>query len=101
MIAKVAVIIDYYDAHQAMEILSSIWINRLCLELPTALSDNRTIALWICISWVFDNSSRFKDVTKVAIHHGRSNMTDFGLPIPARIIGKNANGSMSHGLGKK
>jgi hypothetical protein len=101
MLAKVAVIVDYYDAHQAMEILSPIWIDELWLQVPTALSSNRTIALWICISWVFGNSDTFETATKVAIHHGRSNMTDFGLPIPGQIIGKNANGNMSHGLGKR
>jgi hypothetical protein len=101
MLAKVAVIVDYYDAHEAMEILSPIWINICRFGLSTTTCHNRTIALWICISWVFDDLSTFETATKVAIHHGRSNMADFGLPIPNRIIGKNANSSMSHGLGKR
>jgi hypothetical protein len=100
MLAKVAVIVDYYAAHEAMEILSPIWINKLRFWLSTTTCHNRTIALWICISWVFGDLSAFETATKVAIHHGRSNMTDFGLPIPDRVIGKNANSSMSHGLGK-
>ncbi|KAK3986523.1 hypothetical protein QBC44DRAFT_333090 [Cladorrhinum sp. PSN332] len=86
MLAKVAVIVDYYAAHQAIEILSPIWIDALRSRLPTTTCHNRTIALWICISWVFGNSSAFETATKVAIHHGRSNMTDFGLPIPRRVV---------------
>jgi hypothetical protein len=101
MLAKVAVIVDYYDAHQAMEILGPIWIDALRYKFPPTTCHNRTIALWICISWVFGDSSVFEEVTKVAIHDGRSTLTDFGLPIPGQIIGKNTNGSMSHGLGKR
>ena len=85
----------------AMEILSPIWINTLRFWLPTTTCRNRTSALLICISWVFGALSAFETATKAAIHHGRSNMMDFGLPIPDRIIGKNANSSMSHGLGKR
>jgi hypothetical protein len=101
MLAKVAVIVDYYDAHQAIEIITPFWIGALRCTLPTITCHNRTIALWVCISWVFGDSSVLEKVTKVAIHDGRSNMTDFGLPIPGQIIGKNTNGSMSHGLGKR
>lgn len=101
MLAKVAVIVDYYAAHQAIEILSPIWINTLRYQLHTTTCHNRTVALWICISWVFGDSSAFETATKVAIHHGRLNMTDFGLPIPGRVIGKNANSGTSHGFGKR
>jgi hypothetical protein len=90
MLAKVAVIVDYYAAHQATEILSPIWINALRSRLPTTTCHNKTIALWICISWVFGDSSAFETATKVAIYYGRSNMTDFGLPIPGPVIGRNA-----------
>ncbi|KAK4161741.1 hypothetical protein QBC43DRAFT_346431 [Cladorrhinum sp. PSN259] len=86
MLAKVAVIVDYYAANQAMEILGPIWINELRSSLPTTTCHNRTIALWICVSWVFGDESAFEDATKVAIHHGYSNMTDFGLPIPGWVI---------------
>ena len=101
MLAKVAVIVDYYAAHQAIEILGPTWINGLRSSLPTTTCDNRTIALWICVSWSFGDESAFGAATKVAIHHGRTNMTDFSLPIPGRVIGKNANSSISHGLGKR
>ncbi|GAB1319623.1 hypothetical protein MFIFM68171_09833 [Madurella fahalii] len=86
MLAKVAVIVDYYAAHEAMEILSPIWISNLRASLPTTTCHNRTIALWICISWVFGDSRAFETATRTAIHHGCSNMTDFGLPIPERVI---------------
>jgi hypothetical protein len=102
MLAKVAVIVDYYDAHQAMEILSPIWIDAQRSNFFFATTwNNRKIALWICISWVFGDSSAFEEATKVAIHDKCSNLTDFGLPIPGQIIGKNANGSMSRGLGER
>lgn len=91
MLAKVAVIVDYYAAHQAMEILSSAWVDNLRWQLPTTTCENRKIALWICISWVFDDSIAFETATKVAIHHGRSKLTNFGLPIPDKVLGK-----MSH-----
>lgn len=86
MLAKVAVIVDYYAAHQAIEILGPIWINGLTPSLPTMTCHNRTIALWICVSWVFGDENAFEVATRVAIHYGRSNMTDLGLPIPGRVI---------------
>lgn len=88
MLAKVAVIVDYYAAHQVMEILSSTWIGNLRWQLPTTTCENRKVALWICISWVFDDVNAFETATKVAIHHGLSKLTDFGLPIPNKVIGK-------------
>ena len=90
MLAKVAVIVDYYAAHQAIEILSPIWINALRSSLPATTCHNRTIALWICISWVFGDSIAFETTTRVAIYHGRSIMTDLGLPIPGRVISRNS-----------
>jgi hypothetical protein len=98
MLAKVAVIVDYYAAHQAIEILGPTWINALRSSLPTKMCHNRTVALWICVSWVFRDEDAFKAATKVAIHYGHSNMTNLGLPTPVRVIGKDAN---NHGLGKR
>jgi hypothetical protein len=87
MLAKIAVIVDYYAAHETMEILSAVWIDKL-RGTVTNLSDRRTTALWICISWIFGDSLLFQQATIVAVLYYRSNMTDFGLPMPGQIIGK-------------
>jgi len=87
MLAKIAVIIDYYAAHETMEILSTVWIGNLRGQLTT-LRDRRTTALWIFISWVFGDSPSFKGATTAAVLEHCTNMTDFGLPIPGQIIGK-------------
>ncbi|KAK5656451.1 hypothetical protein OQA88_4833 [Cercophora sp. LCS_1] len=89
LFAKIAVIVDYYKAHEAVEIVVDLWLVPLQLSLPTSIC--RDLTLWVLISWVFGKQSIFRHVTKVAMV--RSSNTDpvkmpDGLPIPLSVEAK-------------
>lgn len=87
MLAKIAVIVDYYKVHEALEIMASVWIKVLQESLPHLLG--RDVVLWILVSWVFGDVSIFKQVTKVAILRSRGDVEiSQRLPIPPAVIGK-------------
>ena len=88
MLAKIAIIVDYYAVHEAMQLLGPIWIDHLRKSLPTTAQSKRDIASWICISWVFGDAGIFMHVTQVAIQHGDGDMTSLEFPIPSSVIGE-------------
>ncbi|KAK4196094.1 hypothetical protein QBC40DRAFT_342952 [Triangularia verruculosa] len=49
MLAKIAIIVDYYQIHEALQIIASLWINALKKSLPD--SPGRDVTLWILVSW--------------------------------------------------
>jgi len=84
MLAKIAVIVDYYKIHEAFQVIASLWINALKMSLPE--SPGRDLILWILVSWVFEDAAIFRKVTKVAILRSKKDITiPHELPIPAVI----------------
>jgi hypothetical protein len=87
MLAKIAVIVDYYKIHEAVQIIASLWVKALEKTLPSSLG--RDVILWILVSSVFGDATIFRQVTKVAILWSREDMKiPCGLPIPPAVIGK-------------
>lgn len=79
LLAKIAVLVDYYKCHEAVKICSDMWIEKLTDPLPT--SCNRELVLWHLIASVFEQRNLFKDITKVALQHGLGPFPTLGLPI--------------------
>ena len=48
MLAKIAVIVDYYKIYEALQIVVSVWIKALKTTLPDSLG--KDIILWILVS---------------------------------------------------
>ncbi|KAL0941934.1 uncharacterized protein CTRU02_204697 [Colletotrichum truncatum] len=86
LLAKIAVLVDYYDCFEATEIISSIWIDALRNEIPSEL--NRELVLWLLISKVFHQSEIILQVTKTAIGRSLGLMPALGLPIPSETLDK-------------
>ncbi len=86
MLSKIAVLVDYYELHDAVHFYASLWIDTLRSSLPT--SYGRDLILWICVSWVFKNASIFTAVTKLAVEHNPGKVPTLQLPIPEKVIGK-------------
>ncbi|KXX78120.1 hypothetical protein MMYC01_205084, partial [Madurella mycetomatis] len=84
LLAKIAVIVDYYQTHETVQVMSEPWIEHAQKSLPR--SYGRKILLWMCISWVFKNPTIFEHVTAVAIKHCPGNMESLQLPIPSEAI---------------
>ncbi len=86
MLTKVAVLVDYYQLHEAVHFYASLWIDTLRHSLPTAYG--RDLILWICVSWVFKDASIFKAVTKLAVEQSPGKVATLQLPIPERVISR-------------
>ncbi|KAL5083239.1 hypothetical protein Trisim1_001857 [Trichoderma cf. simile WF8] len=85
MLAKMAVLVDYYKCHEAVEFYAKTWINNLIEPLPTFYG--RNFLLRLCISWVFSESEVFRELTRAALYQSRGPIHSLGLPIPGDVIG--------------
>ncbi|KAK1992543.1 hypothetical protein LX36DRAFT_694203 [Colletotrichum falcatum] len=83
-LTKMAVIIDYYKCHEAIAFFSDIWIEALQNQLPSEC--NRELVLWLSISYILQQETMFKAVTKVAIQKSKGPIPTLKLPIPQSLI---------------
>ncbi|KAI0180234.1 hypothetical protein GGR52DRAFT_234124 [Hypoxylon sp. FL1284] len=84
MLAKLAVIVDYFEFHEAVEVFSKSWMEHLRSSIP--ISYCRDLILWIWIAHVFNDSNTLKTTISTAIQQSPAPIQDLGLPIPERII---------------
>ncbi|KAK4109353.1 hypothetical protein N656DRAFT_738362 [Canariomyces notabilis] len=85
MLCKIAVLVDYYNLHEALRFCASLWIEDLRDPLPTTFG--RDLILWICVSHIFKDATIFEAVTKRAIEHSPGDIPSLNLPIPEYITG--------------
>ncbi|KAI2463167.1 hypothetical protein F4781DRAFT_440832 [Annulohypoxylon bovei var. microspora] len=86
MIAKIAVLVDYYGCHEAVEIWSDIWIvepefvlRRIC---------DRECILMILITSIFKRESLFSMATNIALNNGTRHLPTLNLPILTKAAEK-------------
>ncbi|KAM0490177.1 hypothetical protein ACHAP8_011804 [Fusarium lateritium] len=85
MLAKVAMIVDYYECHEMFALYAEIWIGRLKPSMPTVYG--RDCILCLFVLWVFSQPEMFQAMTQLALRHS-GKMIDAGdIPIPSNIIG--------------
>ncbi|KAJ5935977.1 hypothetical protein N7454_005275 [Penicillium verhagenii] len=84
MLAKVAVISDYYECKRALNLINEIWIENLEEEITPRIS--RDLILWLWIAWFFELPSQFEKSTLIAMSKGSVLLDSLGLPIPTRVI---------------
>jgi hypothetical protein len=84
MLAKIAVIVDYFEFQEAVEPFRNGWIAELWKCRPSGYC--RDLLLWILVSHVFDTEKlhRFK---VAAAFCSPVPVSDLGLPIPESILG--------------
>ncbi|KAF6820659.1 hypothetical protein CPLU01_12684 [Colletotrichum plurivorum] len=86
MMAKIAVVVDYYDCHEPVWFIASMWINELKeATLPTAC--NRNLSLWLLVSSVFEEKEVFLKVTEAAVLTSTGPLRTLDLPIRGIFIG--------------
>ena len=85
-LAKVAVVTDYLQCHEAMDMFSNTWICHLKDLLPDKYC--RELVLWIMISSIFYEHDIFRSTTHTAILKSHEKIPAFDLPIHDSIIGK-------------
>lgn len=88
ILAKIAVIVDYYDIREPLQLISSLWMKEfVASSVPTSLC--RELVLWTLISWVFKDKALFRQATKIAILQSTHELNiPSDIPIPSSIIGK-------------
>ncbi|CAG8909888.1 unnamed protein product [Penicillium egyptiacum] len=85
MLAKVAVIADYYECKEALYVMTDVWTNNLEEKFPTRYSRNSM--LWVWVSWFFQLPSPFKETTSTVMSCSENSINSWGLPIPDKVIG--------------
>ncbi|DAA75602.1 TPA_exp: Uncharacterized protein A8136_1676 [Trichophyton benhamiae CBS 112371] len=86
MLAKIALITDYYECKFVLAFFSEAWIRALADKKPSRYS--RDMILWIWICWYFRLAKEFQRTTLITIVQSMGPIPSLGLPIPARIIDK-------------
>ena len=86
MLAKVAVIADYYECREVLDLLAEVWIEKMDEKIPSATS--RDLVLWLWISWFFRLPEEFQSSTSIAMSQSYGCIDTLELPIPEDITGE-------------
>lgn len=89
MLAKIAVIVDYFKFHEAIEPFTSVWMAGLSKAWPEAYCRDLILRIWI--SYVFGDDEGLRKLKAAAIINGIGQFADLGFPIPDLILGKRRN----------
>ncbi|KAK0369094.1 hypothetical protein CLIM01_13545 [Colletotrichum limetticola] len=84
MLAKLAVLVDYYDCHEVIEVYCPVWIESLRDTLPAEYG--RDVILWLLISRVFKQDGIFQQMTQVAVSKSDDPIRTMELPIPSTVV---------------
>ncbi|QMW40840.1 hypothetical protein G4B11_004120 [Aspergillus flavus] len=84
-LAEIAVIVDYYECYEAVEIFSDMWINTLAERPMESVSDAEK---WLFISWAFQQDTIFESSSKYLQLRYTTNMATIPYPIPSSVRGQ-------------
>jgi hypothetical protein len=87
MLAKIAVLIDFYDCAEALESFTERWIEHLRETAPVPSYFCRDLLLWMCIAWVLRIPDEFTQATAIAFRQVDKELLTLGLPITG-CVGK-------------
>ncbi|TGJ87189.1 hypothetical protein E0Z10_g1629 [Xylaria hypoxylon] len=88
MLAKVAIIVDYYDCHELFDAFAELWLLRLKHRFILLHKLDRELILLLLVSWVFRWESEFKLATKIVLRQSKGPLNTLKLPIPEEITCK-------------
>ncbi|KAM0244779.1 hypothetical protein ACHAQJ_010716 [Trichoderma viride] len=84
LLAKISVLVDYYQCHDAVEFFVKTWIKSL--SIPAISCTGRDAFLRLSVAWVFSEASFFHLLTKTIILESKASIDTLGLPIPHGVI---------------
>lgn len=94
-LGKLAILVDYYECHERVELFARRWIEALRGQVPKAYGD--AAILWLAISWVFIDKPIFKQMTQIILRHSTCPFQADTLPLPPILIGMYAP-AIAHNL---
>lgn len=88
LLSRISTLVDKYQLHEVVEIVSNRWISFLEAKLPEEFTDD--LLPWLSISWVFEKPSIFKEVTRIVERQsdGRIGEDRDDIPIPSVVLCK-------------
>ncbi|KAI4950459.1 hypothetical protein J4E91_004342 [Alternaria rosae] len=84
MLAKIAVLEDYYNFGEALDLFTEVWIRELT-NRPIPQTHCRDLVLWVWVAWVFDVEQQFTNVTATSMRQITESFRTLDLPIPAIV----------------
>lgn len=91
-LAKIAVLVDYYECAEAVELFTNMWKEALIASAPVPSTYCRNLTLWVWVAWVFEWIPQFNDATLVAIKECPEPLPTLELPFPSRVSGRASSG---------
>ncbi|KAJ9217576.1 hypothetical protein DTO166G4_758 [Paecilomyces variotii] len=86
MVAKVAVLADYYECKEAIRFSADTWIKSLEEVPPDRYC--RDLILWLWISYYLKLPGQFQKASSIAISQSNGWINNCGLPIPDKVLEK-------------
>jgi hypothetical protein len=86
MLAKMAVLADYYACPDAVTFFANLWIDQLKSDFPTTYS--RDLILWMFVSWYFNKKEESDKAISIAMTQSNAPITNLDLPLPTTFLGK-------------
>ncbi|GKU20859.1 unnamed protein product [Fusarium langsethiae] len=70
LLARIAAIVDYYELHESLRLISNLWMKNLCdsYKMPTKFSNNSL--MWLYIAWVFSKRDVLSPMSKLLLREG-------------------------------
>ncbi|UZP40216.1 hypothetical protein NXS19_008032 [Fusarium pseudograminearum] len=84
LLVKVAMIVNYYDCLESVEVYTDMWLKTFESELPEVYG--RDCILYLFLSWVFSRPIMFQRMTQLALRHSQKVIEAEDFPLPADII---------------
>ncbi|KAM3066357.1 hypothetical protein ACMFMG_003134 [Clarireedia jacksonii] len=92
LLTNVAILVDKYRLHEAVELYSDIWIKGLLSTVPKSIQGGDAVLQWLCISWIFELEEEFAKMSRVLMAEGCDSAENilrrskWDLPIPESVI---------------
>lgn len=87
LLAKVAVLVDYYQCHDTVKFFSDTWIENLQTWKHRSPQLWRDLILRLCISHVFNQAPTIHEILHFVVREARGPLQTLDLPLPGRMIG--------------
>jgi hypothetical protein len=89
LLTKIAILVDYYNCDEAIEMYSTAWVETVRRKSPVPSTYCRPLILWLCVSSIFRVADVFESATNVAIHWAtNTTLRTLDLPIAATVVGR-------------
>lgn len=87
LLAKVAVLVDYYKCHDTVKFFSDTWIENLQTWKHPTRGLCRELILRLFVSYVFDQAQTILELLHFVVREARGPLQTLDLPLPGSVIG--------------